>query len=194
MSLERFTTLFTLVPEATATSYIVTVGPRWAATTRASTPNVESVCAEGLHDVLLVLAVVRGRRRGPQAGRVTEAGTARRRWGRCGRAASSPRASEPPASGSSSGGRSSAPRGSDSGSTTTGSVSPRRSVSLGLAGRPRRLRLLGLRGRTLVLRALLLELRLGLRLVLDALGLARSAIAPSRRRSSGRARRTTCRS
>ena len=31
MSLDRFSTLFTLVPEATSTSYIVTVGPRWAA-------------------------------------------------------------------------------------------------------------------------------------------------------------------
>jgi hypothetical protein len=40
MSLERLSTLLTLVPDATATSYIVTVGPRWAATTRASTPNV----------------------------------------------------------------------------------------------------------------------------------------------------------
>ena len=43
MSLDRFSTLLTLVPDATATSYIVTVGPRWAATTRASTPKVESV-------------------------------------------------------------------------------------------------------------------------------------------------------
>src|SRR5687767_15747803 len=40
MSLESATTLLTLVPEATATSYIVTVGPRCAPTTWASTPNV----------------------------------------------------------------------------------------------------------------------------------------------------------
>ena len=43
MSLDRFRTLLTLVPLATSTSYIVTVGPRWAATTFASTPNVRRV-------------------------------------------------------------------------------------------------------------------------------------------------------
>ena len=45
MSLDRFNTLLTFVPEATSTSYIVTVGPRWESTTFASTPNVVSVCA-----------------------------------------------------------------------------------------------------------------------------------------------------
>ena len=36
MSSDRFRTLFTLVPASTSTSYIVTVGPRWLARTRAA--------------------------------------------------------------------------------------------------------------------------------------------------------------
>ena len=43
MSLESASTLLTLVPAATSTSYIVTVGPRCARETVASTPNVRSV-------------------------------------------------------------------------------------------------------------------------------------------------------
>ena len=65
MSLERLSTLFTFVPDATATSYIVTVGPRWAAITRIH-PERRERMAERLHDVLLVHAVVRRRRCGAE--------------------------------------------------------------------------------------------------------------------------------
>ena len=48
MSLESPRTLLTFVPEATSTSYIVTVGPRCAAETRASTPNVCNVSSRAV--------------------------------------------------------------------------------------------------------------------------------------------------
>ena len=45
MSLDSDSTLLTFVPAATSTSYIVTVGPRCAPVTWASTPKLRSVCS-----------------------------------------------------------------------------------------------------------------------------------------------------
>ncbi len=76
-------TLLTFVPDATATSYIVTVGPRWAPTTRASTPKVCEGPLESGQRVLLRARVRVGRRRRPEQVERRKLIRAERRLHRC---------------------------------------------------------------------------------------------------------------
>ena len=70
MSSPRESTRFTFVPASTSTSYIVTVGPRWAATTLAATPKVRNVRSRAavVCSASLPSAVVAGARRKSSSG------------------------------------------------------------------------------------------------------------------------------